>query len=82
MVDWNTTGYTDKNVERIKILERNVLDLEKQLQKCRQTNRRLAGTINEAKIETEELRDRYQDLMKSFEYMERYYREELKDEPV
>ena len=35
MVDWNTTGYTDKNLERIKILEKNVLDLEKQLQSSR-----------------------------------------------
>ena len=59
MVDWNTTGYTDKNLEKIKILEGNVLDLEKQLQHCRQTNRRLSGIINEAKIETEALRDSY-----------------------
>ena len=38
MVDWNTKGYTDKNLEKIKILERNVLDLEKQLQSSRQRN--------------------------------------------
>ena len=82
MVDWNTTGYTDKNLEKIKILERNVLDLEKQLQHCRQTNRKLKEIIDEAKHETEELRDRYQDLMKGYEHMERYYRDELKDEPV
>ena len=82
MVDWNITGYTDKNLEKIKILERNVLDLEKQLQHCRQTNGKLKDIIDEARSETEELRDRYQDLMKSFEYMERYYHEELKDEPV
>lgn len=81
MVDWNTTGYTDKNLEKIKILERNVLDLEKQLQHCRQTNRRLSGIINEAKIETEALRDSYKDLMKGYGKMEEYYRKML-DESV
>ena len=81
MVDWNTTGYTDKNLERIKILEKNVLDLEKQLQHCRQTNRRLSGIINEAKIETEALRDSYKDLMKGYGKMEEYYRKML-DESV
>ena len=81
MVDWNTTGYTDKNLEKIKILERNVLDLEKQLQHCRQTYRRLSGIINEAKIETEALRDSYKDLMKGYGKMEEYYRKML-DESV
>jgi len=81
MVDWNTTGYTDKNLEKIKILERNVLDLEKQLQHCRQTNRKLSDIINEAKIETEALRDSYKDLMKGYGKMEEYYRKML-DESV
>jgi len=81
MVDWNTKGYTDKNLEKIKILERNVLDLEKQLQHCRQTNRKLKEIIDEAKHETEELRDRYQDLMKGYGKMEEYYRKTL-DESV
>ena len=79
MVDWNTTGYTDKNLEKIKILERNVLDLEKQLQHCRQTNRRLSGIINEAKIETEALRDSYKDLMKGYSKMEKYYRKMINE---
>ena len=82
MVDWNTTGYKDQNLEKIKILEQNVHDLEKQLQTCRKRNDELQNRIDSAHYEAEELRDRYQDLMKSYEYMERYFREELKDEPV
>ena len=81
MVDWNTKGYTDKNLEKIKILERNVLDLEKQLQSSRQRNHELKKIIEEAKLAADEIHDRYNDLMKGYGKMEEYYRKTL-DESV
>ena len=35
MVDWNTTGYTNKQDETIRILKKNVRELEEQLNKAR-----------------------------------------------
>ena len=82
MVDWNTTGYRDQNLEKIKILEQNVHDLEKQLQACRKRNDELQNRIDSAHHETQELLERYRDLMKGYEHMERYYRDELINESV
>jgi predicted nuclease with TOPRIM domain len=79
MVDWNTKGYTDKNLEKIKILERNVLDLEKQLQSSRQRNHELKKIIEEAKLAADEIHDRYNDLMKGYAKLEEYYRKVINE---
>ena len=79
MVDWNTKGYTDKNLEKIKILERNVLDLEKQLQSSRQRNHELKKIIEEAKLAADEIHHRYNDLMKGYAKLEEYYRKVINE---
>lgn len=79
MVDWNTTGYTDKNLERIKILEKNVLDLEKQLQSCRQRNHELKKIIEKARFAADEINHRYNDLMKGYAKLEEYYRKVINE---
>ena len=86
MVDWNTTGYTNKQDETIRILKQNVKDLEEQLNKARKKihglNARIAAA-EEAAIEAKRHHDQVMDdVIEMQRLIQEHYMEKGYDEPV
>ena len=86
MVDWNTTGYTNKQDETIRILKQNVKDLEGQLNKARKKihglNARIAAA-EDAAIEAKRHHDQVmEDVIEMQRLIQEHYMEKGYDEPV
>ena len=86
MVDWNTTGYTNKQDETIRILKQNVKDLEGQLNKARKKihglNARIAAA-EDAAIEAKRHHDQVMDdVIEMQRLIQEHYMEKGYDEPV
>ena len=86
MVDWNTTGYTNKQDETIRILKQNVKDLEEQLNKARKKIHGLNAKIAAAEDAARQAKLHHQQVMDDVIEMQRliqeHYMEKGYDEPV
>jgi len=86
MVNWTTTGYTNKQDEEIKILKENVKSLEEQLNKARKRIHGLNAKIAAAEDAAIEARRHHDQVMADVIEMQRliqeHYMEKGYDEPV
>ena len=86
MVDWNTTGYTNKQDETIRILKQNVWELEEQLNKARKKIHGLNAKIaaaEDAAIEAKRHHDQVMaDVIEMQRLIQEHYMEKGYDEPV
>lgn len=86
MVDWNTTGYTNKQDETIRILKQNVKDLEEQLNKARKKIHGLNAKIaaaEDAAIEAKRHHDQVMaDVIEMQRLIQEHYQEKGYREPI
>ena len=86
MVDWNTTGYTNKQDETIRILRENVKELEGQLNVARKKIHGLNAKIAAAEEAAHQAKIHHDQVMSDVIEMQRliqeHYMEKGYDEPV
>jgi len=86
MVNWTTTGYTNKQDEEIKILKENVKSLEEQLNKARKRIHGLNAKIAAAEDAARQAKLHHDQVMNDVVEMQRliqeHYMEKGYNEPV
>ena len=86
MVNWTTTGYTNKQDETIRILKQNVRELEEQLNKARKKIHGLNAKIaaaEDAAIEAKRHHDQVMaDVIEMQRLIQEHYQEKGYREPI